>query len=129
MADTGWSRWNNFYVEAVAFTLQESPGSDGLYLDGIAFDRTTLERVRKGMELAKPSVRVDIHQSNNGGCTNGGWGSPALRYMQHMAFADSLWFGEGFGPSAHGGSHHCHAPRHTPSPAAPHCHQLLSPHK
>ena len=64
--------------------------------DGIAFDRTTLERVRKGMELAKSSVRIDIHQSNDGGCKDGGWGSPALKYMQHFAFADSLWFGEGF---------------------------------
>lgn len=65
------------------------------YLDGIAFDRTTIERVRKGMEAAKSSVRIDIHQSNGGGCKNGGWGSPALKYMQHFAFADSLWFGEG----------------------------------
>ena len=79
----------DFYVEAVHYTLLESPGSDGLYLDGIAFDRTTLERVRKGMELAKSSVRVDIHQSNAGGCKNGGYGSPALKYMQHFAFAVS----------------------------------------
>jgi hypothetical protein len=96
VADTGYSRWNNFYVEAVHFTLLESPQSDGLYLDGIAFDRSTIERVRKGMELAKDSVRIDIHQSNSGSCKNGGWGSPALKYMQHFAFADSLWFGEGF---------------------------------
>jgi hypothetical protein len=47
------------------------------------------------MEAAKSSVRIDIHQSNGGGCKNGGWGSPALKYMQHFAFADSLWFGEG----------------------------------
>ena len=53
IGDTGYSRWNNFYVEAVHFTLLESPQSDGLYLDGIAFDRSTIERVRKGMELAK----------------------------------------------------------------------------
>lgn len=31
IGDTGYSRFNNFYTEAVHFTLLESPRSDGLY--------------------------------------------------------------------------------------------------
>jgi hypothetical protein len=97
VADIGYSRFNNFYVEAVQYTVKESPGTDGLFLDGIGFDRTTIERVRKAMEAVKgEEVRIDIHQSNGALCKGGGWGSPALSYMQHFAFADSLWFGEGF---------------------------------
>ena len=94
--DSGYSRWNNFYVEAVNHMINDFPKADGLYLDGIAFERTTLRRVRRGMEAAKTDIRVDIHDSNGGGCRGPGWGVPALQFMQHFAFADSLWFGEGF---------------------------------
>lgn len=97
VADSGYGRWNNFYVSAVNHLVVTEPKVDGLYLDGIAFDRTTLERVRKGMEAANKPVRIDIHMSNAGGCQSPGWRSPALGYMQHFSFADSLWFGEGFG--------------------------------
>ena len=97
VADSGYGRWNNFYVSAVNHLVVTEPQVDGVYLDGIAFDRTTLERVRKGMEAASKPVRIDIHMSNAGGCQSPGWRSPALGYMQHFSFADSLWFGEGFG--------------------------------
>ena len=96
VADSGYGRWNNFYVSAVNY-LVVTGQVDGCYLDGIAFDRSTLERVRKGMEAANKPVRIDIHMSNAGGCQSPGWRSPALGYMQHFSFADSLWFGEGFG--------------------------------
>jgi hypothetical protein len=102
VADSGYGRWNNFYVSAVNHLVVTAPKVDGVYLDGIAFDRTTLERVRKGMEAAGKPVRIDIHMSNAGGCQTPGWRSPALGYMQHFSFADSLWFGEGFGENARG---------------------------
>ena len=95
VADDGASRWDNFYVEANRFLL-ESPGTDGVYLDAVAFDRTTMERIRKNMERRKENVRVDIHRSGGWYCHGPGYGTPALRYMQHFAWADSLWFGEGF---------------------------------
>ena len=95
--DSGSGRWSNWYVEGVHYSVSEWPGSDGLYCDGIAFDRGTLERVRKSMEAAKgDDVRIDLHASNGGGCDSGGWGSPALQYAQHLSWVDSLWFGEGF---------------------------------
>ena len=78
-------------------------------LDGIAFDRVTMERVRKGMEHANPDVRIDIHSSNSGGCHTGGWGSPALQYMQHFPWVDSTWFGEGFVSAATNCGLHCSA--------------------
>ena len=92
------------YVEGVSYSVSEWPRSSGLYLDGIAYDRETMQRVRKAMEAAaaaRPNgdasdVRVDLHQSNGGGCRRPGYGSPALQYMQHLSFVDSLWFGEGF---------------------------------
>jgi hypothetical protein len=125
--DTGYSRWNNFYVKAVQHVVADSPHADGLYLDGIAFERTTMERVRKAMEAAAVArrrrasglyggtsdggggdsdgnfdsdgdgdIRVDIHMDNGGGCKSPGWRVPALQFMQHFSYADSLWFGEGF---------------------------------
>ena len=90
----------------------------GVYLDAVAFDRTTMERIRKNMERLKDNVRVDIHRSGGWFCHGPGYGTPALRYMQvccgasclcnhilsrfyvwcgclqHFAWADSLWFGE-----------------------------------
>jgi hypothetical protein len=77
------------------------PLSSGLYCDGIAFDRHTMQRVRKGMEAAAAArpggdasdVRVDLHSGNGGGCKHPGYGSPALQNMQHLSFVDSLWFG------------------------------------
>ena len=101
--DSGVSRWNNWYVEGVSYSVAEWPRSSGLYLDGIAFDRSTMQRVRKAMEAAAAArpggtasdVRVDLHSSNGGGCRHPGYGSPALQYMQHLSFVDSLWFGEG----------------------------------
>lgn len=96
--DSGVSRWNNWYVEGVHYSVASWPLSSGLYLDGIAFDRGTLQRVRKGMEAADSTgggeVRIDLHSSNGGGCRQPGFGSPALQYMQHLSFVDSLWFGE-----------------------------------
>jgi hypothetical protein len=81
VADDGASRWDNFYVEANRFLLQ-SPGTDGVYLDAVAFDRTTMERIRKNMERIKDNVRVDIHRSGGWYCRGPGYGTPALRYMQ-----------------------------------------------
>ena len=55
-----------------------------------------MERIRKNMGRTKDNVRVDIHRSGGWYCRGPGYGTPALRHMQHFAWADSLWFGEGF---------------------------------
>ena len=41
-----------WYVEGTGFTVSDAPRSDMVYLDGIVFDRLTMERVRKAMEAA-----------------------------------------------------------------------------
>ena len=66
--------------------------------DGIALDRSTMERVRKVMEIAdnKPDgVRIDVHMDNMAACFGSSWLSPAQDFMLHFSFVDSLWMGEG----------------------------------
>lgn len=43
---SGASRWSNFYMEGLKW-LMENAGLDGIYLDGITFDRASFKRVRK----------------------------------------------------------------------------------
>eukprot|EP01051_Picozoa_sp_SAG22_P008956 SAG22_NODE_714_length_7722_cov_3.919585_6_plen_140_part_00 len=70
-------------------------------LDAIAYDRVTMQRVRRVLDSAKPGALVDVHQGTrpaNGSCngypTSGD--SPALNYMQHLPSINRVWFGEGF---------------------------------
>ena len=58
-------RWSNFYVEGLRWLVEEKPRVDGLYLDGVAYDRLTLKRARKLMDGAKPGCLVDLHSGNN----------------------------------------------------------------
>ena len=97
----------------------------GLYLDAIAFDRTTMERIRKKMEKKNDSIRLDIHRSGGWCCHGPGHGSPALRYMQHFAWTDSLWMGEGFDCECHRSASCPHA--HPPCHVAVHSFLLLLP--
>ena len=68
----------------------------GLYLDAIAYDRATMQRVRRVLDSAKPGSLIDVHQGTrpaNGSCngypTSGD--SPALNYMQHLPSIDRVW--------------------------------------
>jgi hypothetical protein len=73
----------------------------GLYLDGIAYDRTTMKRCRKVMDAAKEkqagseSALIDIHSGNNFS-PQYGMVSPALQYMMLLPYMDSTMFGEGY---------------------------------
>ncbi len=78
---SGAARWSNFYIEGLRW-LMEHAGVDGLYLDGVTFDRESFLRVRKTMVRQKPRALIDWH------------GSPA-EVIDFFAFVDSLWFGEG----------------------------------
>ena len=74
------------------------PKIDGLYLDGVAYDRTTMRRVRAVLERAcagRPACEIDFH-SGNTLASPMRKPSPALAIMQHMPYMDSLWLGEGF---------------------------------
>lgn len=78
---SGASRWSNFYIESQRW-LMKNAGVDGLYLDGVTFDRESFMRVRKTLVRQKPQALIDSH------------GSPA-EVMDFLGFIDSIWFGEG----------------------------------
>ena len=51
--NSGVSRWHNYYVEGLNW-LAKNVGIDGLYIDDVAFDRTTMKRVRKVLDRNRP---------------------------------------------------------------------------
>jgi len=94
VATTGLSRWHNYYLEGINWLLRRT-GVDGLYLDGIGYDREIMKRVRKVMQRAKPGALIDFHSGNNFQ-PEYGLGNCANQYMELFPFLDSLWFGEAF---------------------------------
>jgi hypothetical protein len=91
---TGLSRMHNYYLEGLSWLIREL-GVDGLYLDGIGYDRQVMKRVRKVMDRARPGCLLDFHSGNNYHPTYG-LGNPMALYMELLPSIDSLWFGEGF---------------------------------
>ena len=91
---TGISRWHNFYVEGLSW-LAGNVGIDGLYLDDVAFDRTTMKRVRKVLARGRPDPLIDLHSANQFDA-NDGFASSANLYLEHFPYIDRLWFGEYF---------------------------------
>lgn len=89
------SRWHNYYLKGLDWLIRVV-GIDGIYLDGIGYDRHITRRVRRIMNAAKPSgCDIDIHCGNEHNPIYGG-GISACIYMEHFAYADSIWNGEGF---------------------------------
>ncbi len=91
---TGISRWHNFYVEGLRW-LVDNVGIDGLYLDDVAFDRTTMKRVRKVLLRGNPGAMIDLHSANQFNPRDG-FANSANLYLEHFPFIDRLWFGEYF---------------------------------
>ena len=110
IVNSGMSRWHNYYIEGLDW-LARKVGIDGLYLDDVAFDRTTMLRVRKVLERriaerssteeidgAHPPATgpvIDLHSANQHN-ERDGWNNSSLLYMDLMPFLDRLWFGEYF---------------------------------
>ena len=94
IATTSLSRWHNYYLEGVNWLMRHT-GVDGLYLDGIGYDREIMKRVRKVMQRAKPSSLIDFHSGNNFHAEYG-LNSPMNQYLELFPFMDSLWMGEGY---------------------------------
>jgi hypothetical protein len=92
--NTGVSRWHNYYVEGLAW-LAKNVGIDGLYIDDVAFDRTTMKRVRKVLDRARPGALIDLHSANQYNVRDG-FASSANLYLEHFPFLNRLWFGEYF---------------------------------
>lgn len=91
---TGLSRWHNYYLEGLAWLLR-NVGIDGLYLDGIGYDREIMKRVRKVMDRTRPGSLIDFHSGNEFPFHDLRV-SPANKYMEHFPYINSLWFGEGY---------------------------------
>ena len=94
LVTSGVSRWHNFYVEGLDW-LARNEGVDGLYLDDVAFDRTTMMRARKALERNRPGSLIDLHSANQYNPRDG-FASSANLYLEHFPFIDRLWFGEYF---------------------------------
>ncbi len=91
---SGVSRWHNFYVEGLDW-LARNVELDGLYIDDVAFDRTTMKRVRKALDRHRPDALIDLHSANQYN-PNDGWASSANLYLEHFPYLDRIWFGEYF---------------------------------
>ena len=87
--------WSNYYVQGLEWLASQPPRMDGIYLDGVAYDRITMKRCRKVLDAAKHGCLIDMHSGNNFD-PRYGLVSPALQYMMLMPYMDSLMLGEGF---------------------------------
>lgn len=92
--DAGQSRWHNYYIEGLDW-LARNIGIDGLYLDDVAYDRTTMKRVRKVLDAHRPHPLIDLHSANQYNPRDG-YINSALLYMGLFPYIDRLWFGEEF---------------------------------
>jgi hypothetical protein len=75
--------------------LAKNVGIDGLYLDDVAFDRTTMKRVRKVLDRNRPGALIDLHSANQFNPRDG-FASSANLYLEDFPFLNRLWFGEYF---------------------------------
>jgi len=92
--NSGVSRWHNFYIEGLHW-LVKNVGIDGLYIDDVAFDRTTMKRVRKVLDRLRPGALIDLHSANQFNVRDG-FANSANLYLEHFPYLNRLWFGEYF---------------------------------
>eukprot|EP00051_Salpingoeca_urceolata_P011338 m.140348 g.140348 ORF g.140348 m.140348 type:complete len:1261 (+) comp17082_c0_seq3:824-4606(+) len=96
VCDIGTSQWFNYYVEGLYHSVSQAPHMNGVYYDGINFDRRSMIRVRKSLDLATEHAEtnmpglIDIHTGYNHNSP------PSVSYLSHFAFANRAWNGEGF---------------------------------
>ena len=94
VVNSGVSRWHNYYVEGLDWLVKHEK-IDGLYIDDVAFDRTTMKRVRKVLDRGNPGALIDLHSANQFNPRDG-FASSANLYLEHFPFLNRLWFGEYF---------------------------------
>ena len=69
MCDVGTSRWFNYYVHWLLWSTSHAPHIDGIYYDGINFDRRSMQRVRKVLDTgagSRGTPLIDIHTGTGG---------------------------------------------------------------
>jgi Family of unknown function (DUF6067) len=92
--NSGMSRWHNYYVEGMNW-LVKNVGIDGIYLDDVAFDRTTMKRIRRVLVSDRGPGIIDLHSANQYNKRDG-FNNSANLYLEHFPYIDRLWFGEYF---------------------------------
>lgn len=92
--DKGNSRWTNYYIEGINW-LAKNQKIDGLYLDDIAFSRTTVKRISSVLSKTRKNFVIDLHSANQYN-NRDGFNNSAFLYMEHFPFITRLWFGEYF---------------------------------
>lgn len=90
----GNSRWTNYYIEGINW-LAENQKIDGLYLDDVAFSRTTVKRIASVLSAHREEYVIDLHSANQFNARDGFINS-AFLYMEHFPYISRLWFGEYF---------------------------------
>jgi hypothetical protein len=94
LVTSGISRWHNHYVEGLDWLVRHEQ-IDGLYLDDVAFDHTTMQRMRRVLAKGRPAPLIDLHSANQYNRSDG-FASSANLYLEHFPYIDRLWFGEYF---------------------------------
>lgn len=92
--NSGMSRWHNYYVEGMSW-LVKNVGIDGIYLDDVAFDRTTMKRIRRVLKSERGPGIIDLHSANQYNKRDG-FNNSANLYLEHFPYLNRLWFGEYF---------------------------------
>jgi len=90
----GTSRWNNYYIEGLAWLLKNVE-IDGVYIDDMAYGREVMKRVRKVLDRLRPGCLIDLHSWNHFN-ERAGFASCANLYLENLPYVDRIWFGEGF---------------------------------
>ena len=91
---TPGTRWDNFYLEGLAYLLREAK-VDGLYIDDTALDRHAMRRARRILDRDAPTRRlIDMHSWNHHNPL-AAWANSAICFMELYPYIDSLWHGEG----------------------------------
>ncbi len=92
--NSGMSRWHNYYIEGLDW-LTKNIEIDGLYIDDVAYDRTTMKRVRKILDRNRDGAIIDFHSANQYNPRDG-FTNSAILYMEHFPYINRLWLGEYF---------------------------------
>jgi len=92
--NSGQNRWHNYYVEGMNW-LTQNVGIDGIYLDDVAFDRTTMKRIKRVLTKDGHPGIIDLHSANQYDEADG-FNNSANLYMEHFPYLNRLWFGEYF---------------------------------
>lgn len=94
VANSGESRWHNYYVEGLNY-LAEKMEIDGIYIDDLAFDRETMKRVRRVLDRHRQGALIDLHSASQFN-EKDGYANSINLYMEHLPYLDRIWFGEYF---------------------------------